>query len=164
MLEALGETEVEMRVTLSYFVEPSPGRIGWTRRHRYQSHGLRFDVSRPLETEEAFRQRLSRSEWEDPGERPDNAPETRHWAIGDQGRRHGSIHSDAWTGNATELARSSLIGVYPVTGWWRERSHLEKWNRTASYSLIVTIETPGVEVDLYTPIVNQAVVAAEIET
>jgi hypothetical protein len=36
-LEALGETEVELRITLSYFVEPNPGDRGWTRRHRYAS-------------------------------------------------------------------------------------------------------------------------------
>ena len=164
ILEALGGTEVLMRVTLSYFIEPSPGRIGWTRRHRYQSHGLRFDVSRPLENEGAFRQRLSRNEWEDPDERPDSAPETRNWTIGDQGRRHGSIHSDAWIGDATELARSDLIGVYPVTGWWRERPHLNKWGSSASYSLIVTIEAPEIEIDLYTPIVNQTAITTEIRT
>ena len=49
VLQQLGEAQVTMRVTLSYFIEPSPGRIGWTRKHRYQSHGLRFDVNRPLE-------------------------------------------------------------------------------------------------------------------
>ena len=31
VLEDLGEIEVRMRVTLSYFIEPSPGRRGWTR-------------------------------------------------------------------------------------------------------------------------------------
>lgn len=83
--------------------------------------------------------------------------------IADRGRRHGSIHSDAWTGAAAELARSSLIGIYPVTGWWRERPHLNRWNAIAPYNLIVTIETPGQDVDLYTPIVNQAAVTTEIE-
>jgi hypothetical protein len=152
-----------MRVTLSYFVEPSPGRIGWTRKHRYQSHGLRFDVSRPLEGEDAFRQRLSREEW-DADERPENAAETRNWTIGDQGRRRGSVHSDWWTGTAVELASSNLIAIYPVTGWWRERPHLGKWDKPARYSLIVTIETPQVEIDLYNPIVNEAVIRTEIGT
>jgi hypothetical protein len=42
----LGESQVEMRVTLSYFVEPNPGERGYTRRHGYASHGLRFAVKR----------------------------------------------------------------------------------------------------------------------
>ncbi|MBP7619918.1 MAG: S8 family peptidase [Gemmatimonadales bacterium] len=163
LLQDLADEQVTLRVTLSYFVEPSPGRIGWTRKHRYQSHGLRFDVNRPVETEDAFRQRLSREEWDDPDTRPDNAAETRDWVVGDQGRRHGSIHSDWWTGNAADLAATSLIAVYPVTGWWRERPHLGRFNSPARYSLIVTIETANVEVDLYTPIVNQATILTELE-
>ena len=51
-LEALGEAIVEMRVTLSYFIEPKPGRRGGFARiqHRYQSCGLRFEVKRPQES------------------------------------------------------------------------------------------------------------------
>ena len=41
-LESLGETEVEMRVTLSYFIEPNPSQRGVRSRYRYESHGLRF--------------------------------------------------------------------------------------------------------------------------
>ena len=162
VLQNLGEVPVTMRVTLSYFIEPSPGRIGWTRKHRYQSHGLRFDVIRPTESVDDFRQRLSRAEWED-DQRPDNAAETRNWTVGDQGRRHGSLHSDWWTGTASELASCNSVAIYPVTGWWRERPHLDKWASMARYSLIVGIETPDVNIDLYTPIVNLAAVTTEIE-
>jgi hypothetical protein len=164
VLQGLGEAEVTMRVTLSYFIEPSPGRIGWTRKHRYQSHGLRFDVNRPVEDEEALRQRLSRAEWEDPEQRPDNVPESREWAIGDQGRRRGSVHSDSWTGAAADMATCNLIAVYPVTGWWRERPHLQRFDHRARYTLIVSLEAPDIEVDLYTPIVNQAAVVTPLET
>jgi hypothetical protein len=34
-LEALGQTIVRMKITLSYFIEPNPGERGWTQRHRY---------------------------------------------------------------------------------------------------------------------------------
>lgn len=163
VLESLGELDVSMRVTLSYFVEPSPGRIGWTRKHRYQSHGLRFDVNRPSENEEAFRQRLSRAEWDAPDERPENAAETRNWTVGEQGRTRGSIHSDWWTGTASELASCGFVAVYPVIGWWRERSHLRKYDRKARYSLIVTLSTADEEVDLYTPILNEAEITTEVE-
>ena len=53
VLEDMGETQVEMRVTLSYFIEPNPSRRGHSR-YRYESHGLRFDVKRPLESIDNF--------------------------------------------------------------------------------------------------------------
>ena len=56
-LTALQNTEVTMRVTLSYFVEPSPGARGWTPRYWcYQSHGFRFAV-RTLRPD--FQQRIN---------------------------------------------------------------------------------------------------------
>lgn len=33
-LQSLGNLDVELRITLSYFIEPNPGERGWTRRHR----------------------------------------------------------------------------------------------------------------------------------
>ncbi|WP_245476986.1 S8 family peptidase, partial [Mesorhizobium sp. M1A.F.Ca.IN.020.03.1.1] len=53
-LAALGAAQVELRVTLSYFIEPNPGERGWTRRHRYASHGLRFRVKSATETVDEF--------------------------------------------------------------------------------------------------------------
>ena len=34
----LGETKVKLKVTLSYYIEPSPGEIGWKDRYRYPCH------------------------------------------------------------------------------------------------------------------------------
>lgn len=164
-LEELGETPVTMRVTLSYFVEPSPGRVGWDNKHRYQSHGLRFDVIRPTETPGEFRQRVSRAEWDDPKDlksRPDTVTETRNWVVGEDGRTHGSIHSDWWTGTAADLAAAGQLAVYPVTGWWRERPHLGRVTAKTRYSLIISIETPNATVDLYTPIEVSANVVTEV--
>jgi hypothetical protein len=48
-LEALGDETVEMRVTLSYFIEPNPSARGGRSRYRYESHGLRFDAKRPTD-------------------------------------------------------------------------------------------------------------------
>lgn len=162
VLEALGETSVSMRVTLSYFIEPSPNNVGWGENHRYASHGLRFDVIRPLEGLPAFKKRLSKTEWDAPNARPQNVEETREWVIGDNGRTHGSLHSDWWQGKAIDLSRCNLIAVYPVTGWWKERHHLGRHDRKARYSLIVTIETP--ETDIYTPISQDVTVQTEIVT
>lgn len=165
VLESLGEAPIKMRTTLSYFIEPSPGRRGWTRKHRYQSHGLRFDVKRPIETIEQFEQRLSRDAWELPDERPDSVSEDRNWELGRNLRTRGSVHSDTWTGTASELAACGVIAIHPVTGWWRERPHLDRWSRSARYALVVSLETENTEVDLYTPIENQMVteVGTEVE-
>jgi hypothetical protein len=153
VLEALGEVEVRLRVTMSYFIEPSPGRHGWTRKHRYQSHGLRFDVKRPLETMAGFRRRLTKAAWEEDEEAVDQGADERNWELGRLLRCKGSIHSDTWSGTAVELAACGAIAVFPVTGWWKERPHLGYVNNQARYSLIITIETP--EQDIYTPIANQ---------
>ena len=151
-------------MTLSYFIEPSPNSVGWGVNHRYASHGLRFDVIRPLEGVDDFKKRVSRTEWEDPKVRPRSVEETREWVIGSNGRTHGSIHSDWWEGKAVALARCNRIAVYPVTGWWKERQHLGRHDRQARYSLIVTIETARTDVDLYTPISQDVNVQTEIMT
>ena len=158
VLEDVGEVNVKMRVTLSYFIEPSPGGRGWERKFRYQSHGLRFDVKRPLETDADFPKRIGKAAREE-DEKVAQGKDDREWQIGSQLRHKGSIHSDTWTGTAAELARCGVLAVYPVRGWWSERKHLGCWNRQARYALIVTIETP--ETDVYTPIANQIGVVIE---
>ena len=162
VLEELGEGEVTMRVTLSYFIEPSPNRVGWGANHRYLSHGLRFDVIRPTESLTGFAQRISKSEWDDPKKRPNSSKETRNWTIGENGRTNGSLHSDWWTGTAADLARCGRIAVYPVTGWWKERHHLGRYKQKARYSLIVSIESKKTTVDLYTPIATAATVQTAV--
>ena len=59
-LEQLGDEDVRLRVTLSYFVEPSASRRGWRRRYSYASHALRFDLQGPLETQREFVSRVNR--------------------------------------------------------------------------------------------------------
>lgn len=70
VLEGLGPHLVTLRVTLSYLIEPSPGRRGWGNRFRYQSHGLRFAVKHPAEGEIGFLRRTNRAAWEDVEVRP----------------------------------------------------------------------------------------------
>lgn len=160
ILAALGETEVSMRVTLSYFVEPGPGEVGWDNRYRYASHALRFAVNGPGESEQEFLRRVNaqaRDEGEHPGtEPPDN------WVIG-EARNVGSIHSDIWRGRAADLAASNRVGVYPAIGWWRERHHLNRWNRRTRYSLIVSIQTPEQAQDIYVPVAQQVGIAVPVE-
>lgn len=161
-LEALGETLVEMRVTLSYFIEPNPSARGVTSRYRYESHGLRFDVKRPTENENDFRARINAAARDDEEHvnRNDSDPK---WLIGKKSRHKGSLHVDIWKGSAAELASRGAIAVYPSLGWWKTRHVLERYNQRIRYSLIVSIKAPEVDVDLYTAIANQIDVAVIIE-
>jgi hypothetical protein len=151
-LEELGDTEVEMQVTLSYFVEPNPGARGWANKYRYASHGLRFAVRRPVETVEQFHQRINQYARDEEYQR--QTPQDSNWLLGEKLRNYGSIHSDTWRGTAVELAARQHIAVYPILGWWKERPNLERWGKQARYALIVSIRTPGVETDIYTPVAN----------
>jgi hypothetical protein len=164
VLHELGEVPVRMRVTLSYFMEPSPGRRGNIPKWGYPSHGLRFDVRRPGETLDQFRQRLSLAERDDLAAPIDNVGETRNWVIGVNGRSRGSLQCDWWEGTATQLAASDHIAVYPVTGWWRERPFLGKVENVAPYSLVISIETPEQAIDLYAAITAQTEVTVDIAT
>ncbi len=159
-LQALPEeTRVEMKVTLSYFIEPNPGERGWVNKYRYASHGLRFDVRRPLESLEAFQQRVNQQARDEESSRR-TVTESGKWELGENLRKLGSIHSDTWHGSAAELAERGYIAVYPVLGWWKERANLQRWGKRARYALIVSIKTSGVETDIYTPIADQ--IAAQI--
>lgn len=163
-LEGLGETQVEMRVTLSYFIEPNPSRRGVRSRYRYESHGLRFDVKRPHETVDDFRARINvaaRDEEEGTRRPRDNDPD---WLLGKQIRHRGSLHADIWRGTAADLASRGSLAVYPAVGWWKTRQTLERYDRAARYALIVSIRAPEVDVDLRTEVANQVGVAVEIET
>lgn len=159
----LHDTEVQMRVTLSYFIEPGPGEVGWQDRYRYASFGLRFAVKSPGESQEEFVRRVNAKDRED-GEVPGTSGPSDKWIIGEKTRNAGSIHSDIWSGTAADLATSNLIAVYPTIGWWRERHHLGKWNKDCRYSLVVSIHTPPETVDIYTPVAVQigAVVPVQV--
>jgi len=144
-----------MKVTLSYFIEPNPGERGWVSKYRYASHGLRFDVRRPLETISAFKQRINQKARDEEHTYNGATPDSGQWLLGEKLRSLGSVHSDTWAGTAAELAERGYIAVYPVLGWWKERANLERWGKSARYALIVSIKTPNVETDIYTPIENQ---------
>lgn len=164
LLFDMEKTPVRMRVTLSYFMEPNPGRRGDIPRTRYASHGLRFDVKRPGEDVTAFKQRLSLAEREDPDTPIDSVYDDRNWVIGVNGRSRGTLQCDWWEGTADQLAASDYLAVYPVTGWWRERPFLTKVENTARYTLVVSIETPDETIDLYNAITTQTEVAVEVAT
>ena len=120
VLQSLGSTPVTLRVTLSYFVEPNPSRRGWRFRHRYASHGLRFAVKGPTEALDEFRKRLNQQALDEDERRAAGGGDSAEWYLGEQARNRGSIHSDMLQGFAADVAERGVIGVYPVSGWWKE--------------------------------------------
>jgi len=160
-LQRLGAADVRLRVTLSYFIEPNPAQRGWMGRFRYQSHGLRFSVRRPAESDPAFRARLSKvmqdegytaSTGTDPG-----------WELGGNRRNRGSIHSDVWHGSAADLSSRQVLAVFPVRGWKADARRVEK-PTSVQFSLVVSIETDETEVDLYTPVATELGVPVAVES
>jgi len=163
-LAALGDAQVQMRIVLSYFVEPNAARRGWSHRFRYASHGLRFDARRPTESRDEFRKRINKLARAEGERRPTADSDADQWLLGPLRRVRGSLHVDHWTGPAVELAARGAIAVYPVTGWWKERKTRDRSDEGVRYALIVSIEAPELDVDLWTPVAIAAEAPVVIET
>jgi len=162
-LQALpAATDVKLRVTLSYFVEPSPGERGWDKKYGYASHGLRFAVQRPTESVDEFRLRINAFGRDEEYDADAHHGDTGTWLLGTNTPTNGSIHSNVWTGTAAELANRSHIAVYPTMGWWKTRPGEGRFTRSVRYSLVVSIETPDVATDIYTPVAVQVGIAAPV--
>lgn len=159
-LLSFGDTAVELRITLSYFVEPAAsGRAAYMDRYRYASHGLRVAVSKPGESNADFQARVSKDAQE--AEYAIPMPGDAGWSIG-QAANRGSIHSDWRCDTAANIADRSAIAVFPVGGWWKERPHLGRWSGRARYSLVVSIATPSEQQDVYTPVAQALKLPVEI--
>jgi hypothetical protein len=168
VLRELGSTQVRMKVTLSYFVEPNPPRRGNLAQFRYASHGLRFSLIRPGENLQFFQDRLSKIDWPTNDEngrkkRPrSSVTDERRWDLGESYSTRGSIHSDGWTGTAAELAQCGYLAVIPVSGWWKERIRLGQVEKQTRYSLVISISTNDTSIELYTAIQQMIGVSAAI--
>ena len=161
-LENLQDAKVEMRVTLSYFIEPNPSTRGATSKYHYPSHRLKFDVQRPLDrsTTDFVARVNAAAQREDNGDTETSGDS--NWYLGEKQRHRGSLHQDVWEGSAAELASRGFIAVYPSAGWWRTRPALERFDLPARYSLIVSIRTQQTEVDLYNVIAQKIPVATQV--
>ena len=154
VLEELFDKKVEMRVTLSYFIEPSPGSIGWKDKYRYPSCNLRFEVNGNSNRDE-FLKKISKIIDEEENESIEVKNSSANWLLGPNNRNVGSIHSDLWIGSGAELSTSNFIAVFPSSGWWKERKSMKCYDKKIRYSLIISLTTPEEEVDLYTPIITK---------
>lgn len=155
VLERLGESDVRLRLTLSYFVEPSPTRRGWQGRYAYASHGLRFALQGATERASAFLRRISGEAQEEESGGTANSSDSERWSLGAQARSLGSLHQDEWTGTGAELAGCNHVAVYPVGGWWKNNRRKDRRDVTIRYALLLSLATPEQGVDLYTPIATQ---------
>lgn len=156
VLQELFNTKIKLKITLSYFIEPNPGNKRYELSASYSSHGLRFKMIDSNESIDAFKARVSKTMREE-----DYESEGRErWFLGSKVRDKGSIHKDFWECSAADLASRNRIAVYPVGGWWKNRKNLNRFNSTVRYSLIVTIDAPESDIDIYTPVFNQ--IAVEI--
>ncbi|GAA3850382.1 MULTISPECIES: S8 family peptidase [Brevibacterium] len=155
VLEELGSTDVRLRMTLSYFIEPSAARRGWRNRYAYASHGLRFDLQGPLESQTDFIARINREAQDaEDGSAPGKNSSDR-WLVGTQARNLGSLHQDEWHGTGAELARCNSVAVFPVGGWWKYNTRAGRSDLPVRYALLLSLQTAEQNVDLYTPIATQ---------
>ncbi|TVR08008.1 MAG: peptidase S8, partial [Planctomycetota bacterium] len=159
------QARVTVRITLSYFIEPSPQEVGWKDRYRYPSHGLRWDMLRPGERRGPFINRITDAmaqDEEDDGDEDEAGPgasQDKRWTIGFNTRSRGSLHADIWmNATAAEVALCDLIAVYPTIGWWRKRKHLGSLEKQTRYSLIVSIESDNQKVNVYAEVANKVAV------
>jgi len=151
VLEQLNNEIVQLKVTLSYFIDPNPGFSANVDPFRYQSFGLRFDLKRRSETLQRFKERVNSAERED-GRSATASPDDENWMLGSNSVSSGSLHCDVWTGPAINLLGRNTLCVKPVMGWWRSRGSPEVVNRSSRYALIITLKGPNTDIDLYTPI------------
>lgn len=153
VLRDLDSSQVTLRVTLSYFIEPAASRRGWRQRYSYASHALRFELQDPLESEKQFAQRVNRdARTEESGGRPVTSQV--HWQIGPNQRNLGSLHQDEWETTGVTLAETGRVAVYPVGGWWKNNRTRARTEQPVRYALIVSLKTQEQEVDLYTPVAS----------
>lgn len=147
-LYKIGEADVELTVTLSYFIEPNPSSRSILNKYSYASHQLRFDVKHHDESDDEFMRRINAAA---DGDKVSSTGDN-NWTLGTIQRHRGSIHKDIWKGSAADLAARGKIAIYPASGWWKTRNSHERYDSKARYALIVSLSVPNVEVDLYSEI------------
>jgi hypothetical protein len=157
-LMKIGEADVELTITISYFIEPNPSSRNVLTKYSYASHQLRFDVKHQDESDKQFMRRINTKA---EGDKPDTLEDS-NWLLGKQQRHRGSIHKDVWRGSAADLASRGKIAIYPTSGWWKTRKTHERYNSQARYALIISLSVPEVEVDIYSEVAQK--ISTDIET
>lgn len=154
----MGEVNVRLKITLSYYICPSPGARGMLKKYTYQSLRLNFDVNGPTEDLHAFENRIRRIKENDEDSVANPDLNTR-WTIGKQMRNQGSIISDSIDITAAQLASCNKIAIYPSSGWFR--NYLDYEHIQIKYSLVVSLETP--EQEIFGEIANKIGIELPVE-
>lgn len=139
-LMAGGDTDVELRVTLSYF--PEPNKFG---RSIFHGLDLKWDMQGPQELEGEFLQRvnvLKRPKLANGKRTKIDAKKSFDWDLGIQVRSRGTVQSDRWRGKLSSLVGDKLIAIVPVLGWWDQRRELRL--QEMPFSLVVSVFGTGV--------------------
>lgn len=161
-LRGIAAGDVTLRVTLTYFIEPTASRRGWRQRYSYASHGLRFELKLPTETVDEFVARVNHeAQREEDGTRRSAPSGLDRWLVGPNQRNLGSLHQDVWEGSGAELADAGAIAVYPIGGWWKNNNRKDRAGLPVRYALIVSLKTREQGIDLYTPIAAQLQIPIE---
>jgi hypothetical protein len=116
---------------------------------------LRFDLKTPTETADEFRKRLNQRALDEDEDKPVAGGGATEWFLGEMARNKGSIHSDIWVGTAADLAERGVVGIYPVSGWWKDQPKRDRSQLGTRYALVVAIETEAEGVDIWTPVAQQ---------
>jgi hypothetical protein len=160
----LGEHQVRLRVTLSYFVEPNPSADAPLSPARYRSSGLRFDLRRTGETQPEFEARINQLAAIADDDGTDGGPAADPSRIlGEKSISAGSLHVDEWRCNAAELADRASIAIFPVGGWWKNSGDRGRNNGSVRYALVITIDAGDVEQDLWIETAIAAGVEIQVE-
>ncbi|GAA1548749.1 S8 family peptidase [Nocardioides humi] len=151
-LHAIGESDVDLAVTLSYFAEPTDNLT----RRAYVGGRLRWDLQGPTETADGFRARINKVVLEQ-GVTPGSG--SYPWVIPADARSRGTLQHDHATVPASHLAGTRLLAVYPVLGWWEDSR--EGWDKELPYSAVVSVDLGDVDLDVHA-LVSASLVPATV--
>lgn len=144
-LQELGDAEVELKVTLSYYIEPSPSVIeGKDNLYCYPSCSLKFSVRKCSDVKGEHLKKINMN-LREKGEEISNRNQYDGWQLGRYAFA-GSVHSDIWEGRASDLANMGGIAIIPGTGWWKTKKQHKKYDCPVPYSLIISIHTKSLDV------------------
>ena len=59
------------------------------------------------------------------------------------------------------MAERGWVGIYPVSGWWKDQPHRDRSEIGARYALVISIETEAQGVDIWTPVAQEIGVPIE---
>lgn len=150
LLSDFANSDVTLKITLSYFIEPNPGERGNNPRYAYQSHQLHFLVRNPGERPTHFKSRVNAAHVTEEVRIP-TKKYLGSWIFGNKLKSlRTSILSDTWRGPIAELLDMDTIAIYPRNGWWKHK----RSNKTANFSLVISLSAPSISADLYSSIAS----------